>query len=121
MKGVKAGPRIIKSKSRRPEPVEQHRAGRNHKPEFASFAAADSSAPTRKGIKRTSPNAGEKARPSPRCCFGATPLVGELPRSNGQTTAWPAAPSRVREAGVKGKRGPPMLFWRDPSRGRAPP
>jgi hypothetical protein len=21
----------------------------------------------------------------PRCCFGATPLVGELPRSNGQT------------------------------------
>src|SRR6202030_4251800 len=50
-------------------------------------------------------NAGVKARPSPRCCFGATPLVGELPRSNGQTTAWPAAPSRVREAGVKGKRG----------------
>jgi NAD(P)-dependent dehydrogenase (short-subunit alcohol dehydrogenase family) len=31
----------------------------------------------------------------PRCCFGATPLVGELPRSNGQTTAWPAAPSRA--------------------------
>ena len=26
----------------------------------------------------------------PRCCFGATPLVGELPRSNGQTTAWPS-------------------------------
>ena len=25
----------------------------------------------------------------PRCCFGATPLVAELPRSNGQTTAWP--------------------------------
>src|SRR6202030_202334 len=57
-------------------------------------------------MKRTSPkNAGVKARPSPRCCFGATPLVGELPRSNGQTTAWPAAPSRVREAGVNGKRG----------------
>jgi hypothetical protein len=31
----------------------------------------------------------------PRCCFGATPLVGELPRSNGQTTAWPSAPSRA--------------------------
>jgi len=30
-----------------------------------------------------------------RCCFGATPLVGELPRSNGQTTAWPSAPSRA--------------------------
>src|ERR1700722_7426171 len=40
-------------------------------------------------------NAGVRARPSPRCCFGATPLVGELPRTNGQTTAWPAAPSRV--------------------------
>jgi high-affinity K+ transport system ATPase subunit B len=25
---------------------------------------------------------------------GATHLVGELPRSNGQTTAWPSAPSR---------------------------
>ena len=33
---------------------------------------------------------------SPRCCFGATHLVGELPRSNGQTTAWPSAPSRAR-------------------------
>ena len=31
----------------------------------------------------------------PRCCFGATPLVGELPRSNGQTPAWPSAPSRA--------------------------
>jgi phosphoglycolate phosphatase-like HAD superfamily hydrolase len=25
----------------------------------------------------------------------ARPLVGELPRSNGQTTAWPSAPSRA--------------------------
>src|ERR1700692_2551685 len=112
----------------------------------------------------------------PRGCFGATPLVGELPRSNGQTTAWPSAPSRV-EAGGRGKRGarksinlnsdpggpsrsssiapaetilaaadssaptrqglrdkeparnagvkarprPPMLFWRAPSRWRATP
>ena len=32
----------------------------------------------------------------PRCCFGATPLVAELPRSNGQTTAWPSAPSRAK-------------------------
>src|ERR1700676_5128422 len=32
----------------------------------------------------------------PRCRFGATHLVGELPRSNGQTPAWPSAPSRVR-------------------------
>jgi hypothetical protein len=31
-----------------------------------------------------------------RCCFGATHLVGELPRSNGQTTAWPSAPSRAK-------------------------
>src|ERR1700686_611195 len=60
-----------------------------------NFAAPDCSAPTRQGIKRTIPparNAGEKARRSPRCCFGATPLVAELPRSNGQTTAWPSAP-----------------------------
>jgi hypothetical protein len=35
-------------------------------------------------------------RGDPRCCFGTTPLVGELPRSNGQTTAWPAAPSRTQ-------------------------
>jgi hypothetical protein len=37
------------------------------------------------------------AQPS-RCCFGATHLVGELPRSNGQTTAWPSAPSRALRA-----------------------
>src|ERR1700692_3543766 len=42
---------------------------------------------------------------APRCCFGATPLVGELPRSNGQTTAWPAAPSRPRKVDGRGKRG----------------
>src|SRR6202051_405436 len=71
------------------------------------LAAPDSSAPTRQGLRDKEParNAGVKARPSPRGCFGATPLVGELPRSNGQTTAWPAAPSRTRVAGVKGNRG----------------
>src|SRR3984957_16896143 len=56
-----------------------------------------------------------------RGCFGATPLVGELPRSNGQTTAWPAAPSRTREADRRANRGGPRLFWRDPSRWRATP
>src|SRR6202521_2885882 len=71
------------------------------------LAAADSSAPTRQGLRDKEParNAGVKARPSPRCCFGATPLVGELPRSNGQTTAWPAAPSRTREADRRANRG----------------
>src|ERR1700684_3100863 len=39
----------------------------------------------------------DKVNAAPRCCFGAPPLVGELPRSNGQTTAWPAAPSRPRK------------------------
>jgi hypothetical protein len=39
---------------------------------------------------------------APRCCFGATPLVGELPRSNGQTTAWPSAPSRACKGEAKG-------------------
>src|SRR6202040_2898426 len=38
----------------------------------------------------------DKVNAGTRCRFGATQLVGELPRSNGQTTAWPAAPSRVR-------------------------
>src|SRR5258707_13893887 len=33
---------------------------------------------------------------APRCCFCATHLVAELPRSNGQTTAWPSAPSRAQ-------------------------
>src|SRR5450631_1376348 len=91
--GLTRGPEINKPKSA--EPVEQHRAAETNK---SKFAAPASSAPTRQGIKRTSPparNAGEKARPSPRGCFGATPLVGELPRSYGQTTAWPSAPSRA--------------------------
>src|SRR6202020_710952 len=67
-------------------------------------------------------NAGEKARPSPRCCFGATPLVGELPRSNGQTTAWPAAPSRACMGdgrGNWGARESVKLNTAGPSRGRS--
>ncbi len=83
---VNGGPEINKSqsRSRRPEPVEQHRAGRNH--------------PSPRQLLRhpRAKRAGEKARRSPRCCFGATPLVGELPRSNGQTTAWPSAPARAK-------------------------
>jgi transposase len=54
--------------------------------------------PRAKGLRDKEParNAGVKARPShPRCCFGATPLVGELPRSNGQTTAWPSQGPRA--------------------------
>src|SRR5258708_22249246 len=47
-----------------------------------------------KGSRDHARNAGEKARRRPSCCFGATPLGGERPRSNGQTTAWPSAPSR---------------------------
>jgi hypothetical protein len=55
-------------------------------------------------------------RRPPRCCFGATPLVGELPRSNGQTTAWPSAPSRARVRVMQEvNAGAPRLFWRDPS------
>src|SRR5674476_1683699 len=49
---------------------------------------------------RDQENQPEKCRrestPESRCCFGATPLVAELPRSNGQTTAWPSAPSRAK-------------------------
>src|ERR1700688_4755741 len=40
------------------------------------------------------------------CCSGATPLVGERPRSNGQTTAWPAAPSRACIGEFKVMRAP---------------
>ena len=47
------------------------------------------------GIKPTSPKCRRESTPEPRGCFGATPLVGELPRSNRQTTAWPSAPSRA--------------------------
>src|SRR6202011_2324063 len=44
----------------------------------------------------TSPKCRRESTPEPpRCCLGATPLVGERPRSNGQTTAWPSAPSRA--------------------------
>src|SRR5260370_41380842 len=53
-----------------------------------------------KGSRDPARNAGEKARRSPSCCFGATPLGGERPRSNRQTTAWPAAPSRSEERRV---------------------
>jgi hypothetical protein len=31
-----------------------------------------------------------KPAPTSQCCFGATDRVGERPRSNGQTTAWPS-------------------------------
>jgi hypothetical protein len=50
----------------------------------------------------------QQTRGTPRRCLGATPLVGELPRSNRQTTAWPAAPSR--EADKNGEaRGPEFI------------
>src|ERR1022692_1752977 len=92
-KGLTRGPEINKSKSRRPEPVEQHRAAETilrRARFFGTHAPRDKENQPEKWK-----NAGEKARRSPRCCFGATPLVGELPRSNGQTTAWPSAPSRA--------------------------
>src|SRR5258707_154328 len=66
----------------RPDRLEPHRAAETNKPELRRARFFGTHARAR--------NAGEKARPSPRCCFGATDLVGELPRSNGQTTAWPS-------------------------------
>ena len=46
----------------------------------------------RSAILRTCrpPRRSARAANDPRCCLGATHLVGELPRSNGQTTAWPS-------------------------------
>src|ERR1019366_4827259 len=95
-KEVNAGPL-----SRRPDPVEQHRAAETNKPKLRRARFFGTHAPRDKGIPPAR-NAGEKARRRPRCCFGATPLVGELPRSNGQTTAWPSAPSRARKADKRG-------------------
>src|SRR5674476_942400 len=59
----------------------------------------------------------------PRCCFGATPLVAELPRSNGQTTAWPGHQRPLR---ARGRRWPgqavvcPFLRGSSATRGVAP-
>jgi hypothetical protein len=54
---------------------------------------------------------------TPRCCFGATHLVGELPRSNGQTTFGTHAPrdkenhpSSPKNAGEKARRSPRCCF-----------
>src|SRR5258705_11100429 len=77
---------------RRPDPVEQYRAAETNKPKLRRARFFGTPAP--RGIPPAR-NAGEKARPRPQCCFGATDLVGELPRSNGQTTAWPSR-ARVR-------------------------
>ena len=61
------------------------------KPINLNYAAPDLRQPRAEGSRR-------EARPRPRCCFGATPLVGERPRNNGQTTAWPSrAPARKGE------------------------
>src|ERR1700688_608810 len=54
------------------------------------------------------------------CCSGATPLVGERPRSNGQTTAWPAAPSRACIGEFKVMRAPLRQLVRS-GRGEADP
>src|SRR5674536_300418 len=62
---------------------------------------------------RDKENQPEKCRrestPEPRCCFGVTPLVAELPRSNGQTTAWPSAPSRAKGE-ERGQSGGPEII-----------
>src|SRR5664280_2089449 len=105
--GERGGPEIIKSKSRRPDPVEQHRAGETNKPKLRRARFFGTHAP------RDKENQPEKCRrestPETRCCFGATHLVGELPRSNGQTTAWPSAPSRAKGDKI-GERGGPEII-----------
>src|ERR1035437_1345492 len=100
-KGLTRGPEIIKSKSATAPPATSPSCGLQplHRPggpsRSSSIAPAETilrrarffgtHAPRDKENHPTSPkNAGEKARRSPRCCFGATHLVGELPRSNGQ-------------------------------------
>jgi hypothetical protein len=75
------------------------------KPINQNYAAPDSfgtHAPRDKENHPASPKCRRESTPEPRCCFGATPLVGELPRSNGQTTAWPSAPSRACKGDKRG-------------------
>jgi hypothetical protein len=50
--------------------------------------------PPQGAINAKNPRSVTDPGPPPRCCLGATPLVGERPRSNGQTTAWPSAPQK---------------------------
>src|SRR5207249_4935742 len=70
---------------RRPDPVEQHRAAETNKPKFS---APDSSEIGRASCReKSSRQGGAKDRRRTRPLFGATHLVGELPRSNGQPTA----------------------------------
>ena len=75
---------------RRPEPVEQHRAGRNH-PSPRQILRH----PRAKGSREPARNAGEKARRRPLSCFGATPLVAKLPRRSAPTDAHSTPRARV--------------------------
>src|SRR4051812_437522 len=80
---------------RRPDPVEQRRAAETNK---IGRASCRERAHTREyGERETARNGGEKARRRPRPLFGATHLVGELPRS--KPTAWP---SRARKGDRRG-------------------
>jgi hypothetical protein len=87
-----------------------------------AWASAYESDPALKMLGETMADIAEEFTTWTRCRFGATHLVGELPRSNGQTTAWPSAPSRVRarKGEEKGKRGPLSQLLRS-GRGQADP
>src|SRR6202021_2105616 len=61
-----------------------------------------------------------KVNAGARCCFGATPLVGELPRSNGQTTAWPEAPPGAQGGTGKVNAGARCCFGATPLVGELP-
>src|SRR5271163_1287221 len=86
-KGLTRGPKPINhnyagaAPPSRPDHLEQHRAAKTNKPKLRRARFFVTHAPR---------EAGEKARPRPLSGFGATDLVGERPRSNGQTTAWPS-------------------------------
>src|SRR5260370_18013192 len=62
------------------------------KPINLNYAAPDSSAPTLPRDKGIPPERPERKRAGDRCCFGATPLGGERPRSNGRPEAHPSHP-----------------------------
>src|SRR5665647_1885568 len=91
-------------------------ASRRPKP---SFAAPDSSAPTRQGIKRTSPkNAGEKARRSPDAVLARPLSLPSYPVATGRPLPGHQRPRalRVRKGVKAGDRKSLNLNPGDPSR-----
>src|SRR5213078_996869 len=84
-------PRANMDKENQPEMAERKHAGDPGR--FLARPISLASYPVATGRPLPGPRAGgrviEEVNAGTPALFGATHLVGELPRSNGQTTAWP--------------------------------